>query len=137
MAKPKAIEVEGLRELNKAIRKAVDTDLPKRMAQANKKIGELVISKLEPRPVPEAVGAGAGSAIRPSASLKGVLIRVGGKHRTGAPGQQWGRVHVSSIGAAPARPFILGSAAAHEPEIAEAYLEGVIEAMEPAFHEAD
>lgn len=130
------IQIDGLEEFNRAIRKAVDQDLRKRIGQANKKIGQLVISKLSPRPVPQAVGQGAGATVRASAAMREVLLKAGGKHRTAAPFQQWGRTHVASFGAAPKRPFILGTAEQHIDEIEDAYLEGIIEAMEPAFYEA-
>lgn len=131
------IEVEGLKEFNAAIRKAVDSDLRKRIGQSNKEIGQLIISKLEPRPVPQAVGQGAGAAIRPSATAREVVLKAGGKHRAkAAPMQQWGRVHVASFGAAPKRPFIMGTAMKHQEEIEKKYLEGVIDAVGPAFYEA-
>lgn len=133
----KAIEVLGLKELNQAIRRATDQDLRKRVGQANKKIGQLVISKLRPRPVPQAVGTGAGSKVRASATVREVLLRAGGSHRSRPPLQQWGRNHVTSFGPAPQRPFILGTAQQHSGEIEDAYLKGLAEAMTPAFYKVE
>lgn len=138
MAKrPARLEVEGLREFNRAVRKSTDRGLKKRIGQSNKEIGRLIISKLKPRPVPQAVGSGAGAAVRPSATAREVVLRVGGKHRTHPPFQQWGRTHVSSAGGAPPRPFILGTAQDHRKEIEEAYLDGIATAMRPAFHKTE
>lgn len=131
------IKVEGLKELNRAIRKANDQGLRKRVGAANKKIGQLVITKLRPRPVPEAVGMGAGSKVRASAAMREVLLRAGGSHRQRAPLSQWGRSHVASFGPAPKRPFILGTAEAHRREIEAAYMGALADAMEPAFYKVE
>lgn len=137
-----SIEVEGLRELNRAIRKAADKDLPKRMGQANKSIGELVIRRLHPRPQPEAVGAGAGSSVRPSASKREVLLRVGGKHRSydsekATKMAQWGKKRVPIRGRAPKRPYIKRTLDDHYNEITKAYLDAIADAMRPAVWKAD
>ncbi|HEX7099661.1 MAG TPA: hypothetical protein VF377_10500 [Acidimicrobiia bacterium] len=129
----KAIEVEGLRELNRAIRKATDQTLRRRVGAANKKIGQLVITRLRPRPVPEAVGMGGGAQVRASAAMREVLLRAGGSHRVRPPMQQWGRVAVSSFGPKPKRPFILGTAEAHRRQIETEYMDALAEAMAPAF----
>lgn len=134
---PARIELDGLKPLMRAVRQSTDKDLKKRMGQSNKEIGKLVISKLEPRPIPQAVGRGAGATVRPSATAREVLLRVGGKHRTRAPLQQWGRTHVSSFGGAPPRPHILGTAEKHRKEIESKYLDGIATAMKPAFHKTD
>src|SRR5690606_36444435 len=67
------IEVEGLKEFNRAVRAAKDKQLDKRIGQANKKIGQLVIDRLSPSPDPRAIGAGRGATVRPSASKREVL----------------------------------------------------------------
>lgn len=133
------IEVEGLQEFHRAIRRAADTDLPKRLGQANKKIGQLVISKLQPRPTPAAVGTGAGAAVRPSASKRDVVLRVGGKHRADhSPQMQWGKRPVREPGvAAPKRPYIRETVERHRDEIEDAWLRAVAEAMDPAFYDTD
>jgi hypothetical protein len=130
------IEVDGLKELNAAIRRATDSELPKRMGQANKLIGELVISKLEPRPDPLAVGEGAGATVRASASKREVLLRVGGAHRPKPPLSVWGKRR-GGVGRAPKRPFITETARRHEDEIAAAYLEAIAEALDPAFYKTE
>jgi hypothetical protein len=130
------IEVEGWRELQRAARRAADRDLPKRLGQANKKIGQRFIRDwLEPKPDPAAVGTGAGATVRPSASKREVLLRVGGAHRAGkTPRMQWGRRTARRPGVpAPKRPFIRESAEKHRDEIEQAWLEAVSEAMDPAF----
>jgi len=135
MAKPQAIEVDGLRELNKAIRRSTDRDLPKRMGLANKAIGALVISRLFPRPDPAAVGVGGGSTIRPSASKREVLLRIGGAHRArGAPQMQWGKRLGRPIRSpAPPRPHIIGTVDKNRREIDKAYLKAIDQAMSGAF----
>lgn len=142
MAAPKAIEVDGLRELNRALRRSADTDLPKRLGQANKAIGQLVIDRVQPRPQPEAVGQGAGSSIRPSASKREVLLRVGGKHRESDNEQttkvrQWGKKVVPIRGRAPKRPYIKQTLEDHYDEITAAYLEAIADAMRPAVWKAE
>jgi len=135
MAKPQAIEVEGLRELNKTIRRSTDRDLPKRMGLANKAIGQLVISRLFPRPDPAAVGLGGGTTVRPSASKREVLLRIGGAHRAGrAPLMQWGKRLGRPIRSpAPPRPHIIGTVDSNRREIEKAYLEAIDQAMSGAF----
>lgn len=132
---PHRIEVEGLKDLNRLARRAADSRLPARIGEVNKDIGRLVISHLQPRPVPAAVGEGSGADVRPSATKREVLLRVGGKFRTHAPMQQWGRRQVRSA-APPKRPFILGTAERHRKEIEKAYMKGLMEAMSPAFWKA-
>jgi hypothetical protein len=136
MTKTGQIEVEGLWEFQRAARRAVDTELPRRLGQANKDIGRLVISKLRPRPDPRAVGVGAGAAVRPSASKREVLLRVGGKHRAGrTPEMQWGRRPARIPGQRPPkRPYIRETVERHRGEIEDAWLAAVAKAMKPAFH---
>ena len=134
---PKGIEVVGLKEFQRQVRRSTDKGLPKRLGQANKEIGQLVISKLEPRPDPAAVGRGAGAKVRPSASKREVLLRVGGKHRADhSPQQQWGKRHVGRVGErAPERPYIKRTADSHRKEIGRKWIKAVAQAMKPAFHD--
>ena len=135
---PKSIEVVGLKEFQRAVRRSTDTDLPKRLGQANKEIGRLVIDRLQPRPDPAAIGKGAGSTVRPSASKREVLLRVGGKHRADhSPQAQWGKRPVRPFGKAPKRPYIRQTAEKHRKEIGRAWIKAVAEAMKPVFHETD
>lgn len=128
-----AIRVEGLKELQRAIRKAVDDEIPARLGAANKSIGELVISKLSPAPDPLAVGTGGNAAVRPSASKRDVLLRVGGAYRAKPPLSVWGKTQVPAGGRKrPARPHILGTVEAHQAEIEDAYLDAIAEALNPA-----
>lgn len=121
-----------------AARKAVDSGLPKRLGQAHKEIGQLVISRLSPRPTPAAVGTGGGSTVRPSASKRDVLLRVGGSHRPKPPMSVWGKRRALRVGtSAPPRPYIKETADRHRDEIGTAYLEAISRAMDPAFAETD
>lgn len=135
------IEVEGLREFNRAVRAAKDKGLNKRLGQANKRIGQLVIERLTPNPDPRAIGAGRGATVRPSASKREVLLRVGGAHRAAGvhtPKQPWGAKRVVPPGTdTPPRPFIQGTAERHFDEISQAWLDAITEAFAPAFAEAE
>lgn len=131
------IEVEGLKEFNQAVRRMRSQALNKRLGQANKKIGQLVIDRLSPRPTPAAVGTGKGASVRPSASKREVLLRVGGSHRPKPPLSVWGARRVLRVGQpAPDRPFIQGTAERYEDEIGDAYLTALVDAFGPAFYEA-
>lgn len=136
MAAGKAIQVDGLADLQRAARRAVDTELPKRLGEAHKRIGKLVIDKLQPKPDPAAVGSGAGAAVRPSASKREVLLRVGGSHRPKPPLSVWGKRRVLRVGqSAPQRPYIRETIDRYEGEIGEAYLEAISQAMSGAFYD--
>lgn len=131
------IQVEGLKEFNRAVRQAKNVELNKRLGQANKEIGELVIRRLNPRSDPRAVGAGAGAAVRSSAARREVLLRTGGAHRASGrhtKKQPWGRQRVTPPGKpTPRRPFIQGTAETHFNEIGDAWLDAVFAALGPAF----
>lgn len=134
-----AIEIEGLKEFQRAARQAVDSELPKRLGQAHKHIGELVISRLQPRPDPAAVGEGRGADVKASASKRDVILRVGGAHRAAGVNtnkQPWGIKRVSRPGTPkPARPYIRRTIDTNYDEIANAYLEAISAAMSGAFSE--
>jgi hypothetical protein len=136
------IRVEGIKEFQQAVRKSVDKDLGKRLGQANKRIGELVIAKLKPAPTPAAVGAGAGATVRPSASRRDVLLRVGGKHRAsaslaGTRRRQWGKRRVAGSPGRNSRPYILESALDNREEIEQEWLKAVADALSPAFNKTE
>jgi hypothetical protein len=133
------IEVEGLKEFQSAARRAVDSGLPKRLGEANKSIGQLVISRLSPSPDPSAVGTGAGAAVRASAAKREVLLRVGGAHRAGkSPQMQWGRQPgPMAFRSRPARPYIRETVESNRDEIEQAYLKAVSQAMKPAFNKTE
>lgn len=134
------IEVEGLKEFQRAVRAAKDKNLDKRLGQANKRIGQMVVDRLTPNPDPRAIGAGRGATVRPSASKREVILRVGGAHRASGrhtAKQPWGATRVVRPGTnAPARPNIQGTAERHYDEIANAWMDATIEAFAPAFAEA-
>lgn len=133
------IEVAGIREFQRAARRAVDSDLPKRLGQANKKVGRNFIDRwLHPKPNPDAVGRGAGAKVRPSAAKREVTLRVGGKHRADhVPYAQWGKRPSRPFQSAPPRPFIRKSVERHYDDIADLWLKAVAEAMDPAFHDTE
>ena len=132
------IKVDGLREFQFAVRRA-DADIPKRIGQAHKAIGDLVIQRLQPKPTAQAVGEGTGAAVRSSAAKREVLLRVGGKHRARhSPQQQWGKRQVGAVGTdRPERPYIMGTVERHRDEIGTAYLEAISQACNQAFHDTD
>lgn len=132
------IQVEGLKEFNRAVTAAKDKELNRRIGQANKAIGQLVIDRLSPAPDPAAVGVGRGATVRPSATRREVLLRVGGSHRPKPPLSVWGARRVLRPGLqAPDRPFIQGTAERHFDEIGQAWLDAMVDALAPAFAEAE
>lgn len=133
----KAIEVEGLKEFQRASRRAVDSELPKRLGRAHKHIGQLVIARLQPRPNAAAVGVGGGSSVRPSASKREVLLRVGGAHRKNhSPRMQWGkRPGRSADQQSTKRPYIRKTIEDNRDEIGTEYLKAISGAMSGAFAE--
>lgn len=136
---PGAIQIEGLEEFQRAARRSTDLELPKRLGEAHREIGKLVISRLQPSPNPAAVGTGAGASVRPSATKREVLLRVGGAHRRGhSPEMQWGKRRVLRVGrSAPKRPYIKETAERNRAEIGTAYLEAISRAMGSAFADTD
>jgi len=146
MAKPQAIQVEGLKEFQRAARRSTDTELPKRLGRANKSIGALVISRLYPSSDPAAVGTGGGAGVRASASKREVLLRVGGAHRANDSIPKpttskdryayayWGkRAGPLAFRRRPERPHIMGTVDKNRREIDKAYLKAIDQAMSGAF----
>lgn len=133
------IQVEGLKEFQRAVRQARDKDLNKRLGQANKHIGQLVIDRLYPNPDPRATGAGKGATVRASASKREVLLRVGGTHRASGRYthmQPWGAKRVVRPGTStPPRPFIQGTGEREFDVIGDAWLDATMAALRPAFAE--
>ncbi len=127
------------KQLQSALRHAADEELPKAMGRANKSVGQFIIDRLTPPPVPEAVGTGRGSNVRASASRRDVMLRVGGSHRAAnVPLAPWGRRIGRLIrSSAPPRPHVLGTAEKHRDDIERAYLDAVRAAMSGAFHDVD
>lgn len=145
------VEIVGLKEFTRTLRAAKDRELDRRIGQANKRVGEFVINRLTPRPDPRAVGAGRGSDVRPSASKREVLLRVGGGHRVpvagppspGSPPRDeiirmnpWGIKRVARPGTpTPDRPFIAGTVEKHFDDIGALWLKATMDALDPAFAE--
>lgn len=136
---PEAIEVEGLKEFQSAVKAALRGPLPREFGEAHRQIGELVISKLTPKPDPAAVGAGRGADVRASASKRDVILRVGGGHRASGEHtnkQPWGARRVVRPGTVVGpRPYIRKTIDKHSREIGDAYLKAISRAMDGAFAE--
>lgn len=141
------LDQQSWRRFQRAVRRSVDRDLPKRLGQANKSIGAMVIAKLSPRPDPAAVGLGRGAAVRPSASKREVVLRVGGAHRVNpslpkptSSNNRWAlavwgkRQGPLAFRKRPPRPHIRQTVEDHRDEIEQAWLKAVADAMKPAFH---
>lgn len=126
------IEVEGLNELQVAVKRQCG-QLPKALGEAHKNVGRFVIGKL-PEGDPHAVGAGSGAAVRPSATKRDVLLRVGHGGRK-AHKEQWGSVPVQPF--QPIRPYIVGAIQDYEAEIEQTFLDEVTKALGPAFFSAE
>lgn len=126
---PFRIEVEGYQEFQRAVSHA-DKELAKRIGQVHKDIGAFVISKLQPK----SVGEGAGAKVRPSATRREVLLRVGGGWRDDDPRKrQWGKRQEWPAGHAPARPDIVGTARDNQAEIEQRLLDAIDKALKPPF----
>ena len=129
------VDTEDLRRFQRAVRQSTDRELPKRLGQANKSVGQLVIDRLQPRPDPGAIGTGAGATVRASASRREVLLRVGGAHRAGhAPYKQWGKKPGPlAFRRRGPRPYIRETVERHRAEIEEAWIDATLAAMSGAF----
>lgn len=114
-----AIQIEGVRELVRAIGK-IDPALRKELGQRNKGIGQRIIDRAFPKPT--AVGEGAGSMPRASATTNVLRIIAGTSSRTRAV-QQWGRRPKSRDGVK--RPYIRRSAEDESPAIGKDYLDAL------------
>jgi hypothetical protein len=125
------IQVEGLAELQAAIR-AAEGKLPKALGDAHKEIGRFIIGKL-PDGNPHAVGAGSGATVRPSATKRDVILRVGGSHR-GVRRMQWGKKEVQPFEAG--RPYIIGTVEDNQAAIEDKFLDEYLQALGPAFYSA-
>jgi hypothetical protein len=133
------IRVEGLKEFQQAVRRATGGALDKQLGQANKSIGQLVISRLAPSPNVAAVGEGAGAAVRASAAKREVLLRVGGAHRAGrSPQMQWGKKPgPMAFRQRPPRPYIRETVEQNRDAIEQAWLKAISQAMTPAFYSTE
>lgn len=126
------IEVEGLKELQSAIKKA-QGKLPASIGEAHKEVGRFVIGKL-PQGDPHAVGSGSGATVRPSATKRDVVLRVGSGART-ASKNQWGKVPVQPF--VSGRPYIVGTIKDNQDDIEQKFLEETLKAIGPAFFSAE
>lgn len=132
MAGKAHIEVEGLKELQAAIKRQ-QGQLPAALGQAHKDVGTFVISRL-PEGDPHAVGAGTGATVRPSATKRDVLLRVGHGGREERR-NQWGKREVQPF--APGRPYIVGAIEQYQDEIEQKFLDEMVNVLGPAFFSAE
>jgi hypothetical protein len=117
------LKIEGVRDLNRLLRRVGGRDLQKQLGQVHRKIGEMVISRLGGTRT--GVGQGRGEQIRPSAATREVLLRVGGAHRGQDRRTQWGIRQVWPAGQPPSRPHLIGAAVDIQPEIEREYMDGI------------
>lgn len=122
------VEIEGYDDFVRAVRRAQDTELPKALGELHRDIGSFIISRLNPK----SVGAGAGAMVRPSATKREVLLRVGGGHRD-SKADQWGKRQSWPGGRAPERPDIIGTAERYESQILRMLRDRVEGAFKPPF----
>ncbi len=125
------IEIEGLRELQQAIKRAQGR-LPESIGQANRRVGNFIIQGLPPGD-PHAVGARRGSQVRASATKREVLLRVGHGGRESAR-NQWGVQPVQPFRSG--RPYIVGFIEAKQREIEDVFMAETMAALSPAFYDA-
>jgi hypothetical protein len=133
------IQIDGLRELQRDL-KASQGKLPKALGEAHKNVGRFVISKV-PQGDPHAVGAGSGATIRPSATKRDVLLRVGHGARplVGKTGgaAQWGKARVMPFAPGPhSRPYIVGTIEQNRGAIVEKFLDETMKALKSVFGNA-
>lgn len=99
----------------------------KQLGAVHKRVGEIVIARAGGAET--GVGRGTGATIRPSASTRSVVLRVGGRFRARFGNwRQWG---VDQVWPPPERPYILGAAEAAQDEVLDVYLAGVNEIAAP------
>jgi hypothetical protein len=128
------IQIDGLRELQRDL-KASQGKLPKALGEAHKNVGRFVISKV-PQGDPHAVGAGSGATIRPSATKRDVLLRVGYGARE-HHFQQWGETRVMPFAPGPhSRPHIVGTIEQNRGAIVEKFLDETMKALKSVFGNA-
>jgi phage gpG-like protein len=113
------IQVEGLRELQRALRQAADTELPKELRQVNKQVAERVVSAALTR-VPRRTGRLAAS-IKPVGSNLSASVKAGGARVPYAAAIHWGW---RKRNIAP-RPFLVDAADAVARDVADAYVKAL------------
>ena len=124
MAVQPRLHIEGVRQLNRLLRRVGGRELQKELGQVHRSIGEMVIARAGGAKT--GVGSGRGETIRPSASTREVLLRVGGSHRAQDPRKrQWGKTQRWPGGDAPRRPHLIEKARQIQPQIEAEYLDGV------------
>jgi hypothetical protein len=137
------IQVEGLAEFQRDLKAASGGKLPAALGEAHKEIGRFIIAKI-PQGDPSAVGSGYTATVRPSATKRDVILRVGGAFRNTVASKrriptryvQWGKFPVQPF-ARGARPYILGVVEENEQAIIDEYKKRVMHALAPAFNSAE
>lgn len=120
---PARLKLEGVPELKRLLRHVGGKDLQKELGQVHKSVGQLVVERAGGAHT--GVGEGRGERIRTSAATREVQLLVGGSHRGGERKKQWGRVQKWPAGEAPTRPHLIQKAVEIQPQITDAYLEGI------------
>lgn len=115
------IVVEGLTELRATFRRLGGGEMTRQLGHVHKRVGEVVIAAAGGADT--GVGHGTGATIRPSASTREVLLRVGGSHR--APFGAWRQWGVNQVWPPPDRPYLIEAAEESADDILDAYLDGV------------
>jgi len=126
------IKVEGLKELQADIKQR-QGKLPTEIGQIHKEVGQFIIGKL-PEGDPHAVGMGSGATVRPSATKRDVVLRVGGAHREGKDYMQWGKAAV--MPPVSGRPYIVGAIEDNQEQIEEMFMKKYMDVLGPAFFKA-
>jgi hypothetical protein len=112
-----SVQVEGLNELRREIRRIADADLKTELVEANKQLAAEVIRRAMPN-VPVLTGRLAGS-VRGLGNFSGAVGKAGGARVPYAATIHWGRIQ---RGAVRGRPFLRDAAAALEADIEDRYL---------------
>lgn len=110
--------IEGLPQLRAKFRKA-GPEFDRELGQLHREMGRVWIGWVGGAQT--GVGEGAGSTIRPSATKREVLLRVGHSRRSKKV-RQWGQTQVMPH---PGRPNILGAAEGRRWEIERRYVQGL------------
>jgi hypothetical protein len=122
------IQIVGAREMQAALKKA-EGKLPKALGEAHKEIGRFIIGKIGAGD-PHAVGEGSGANVRPSATKRAVVLRVGHGKRS-RHGDQWGRTPVQPFRSG--RPYLIGALEENEQEIRNEYARQITKYLKPYF----
>lgn len=126
------VEVEGLDELRRALRKLGDTELPKGLKQANKSAAQLVVDAALPH-VPVGPTGRLKKSVRALASQREARVKAGGARVPYAAAVHWGtraRPGLRGPHNIARRPFIYEAAARVRDRAMEEYVDVLQELMD-------